>query len=248
MRRKRIRTHRTRVHQMSLVGKFLMIGYLMFFSIALLTSDTTAYFTDTEDTSSKIYAGTWGSDHEQRDGSWLEFTFKGNQNHYHACEPGPKTIETEIKNIGEGDMQSDSKYEVYYSKVGNPEDGEMEKLSDRDGIINVLKIGETAKLSFEANNHGFYRFSAYQTNEHSGEEKVWSEKVKVNCPKGHQNNDEQQPNESTNEIAVEPTDEEVDASEKVDENQSTNQEENESETDEYTGPTSEQDGDEDEVG
>ncbi|UJL45361.1 amyloid fiber anchoring/assembly protein TapA [Virgibacillus sp. NKC19-16] len=181
MRRTRIRKHRSNFQLLLLIGKLIIIWYLMVFSTTYLTANTSAYFTTTNDANGMVSVGVW----EVADESSLAFIQNGNEN-IKSCEP--VTLKTEIKNTGDGDMQSDLTYDVYYIENGNPEKhGDKLELGEGEGIIKVLKSGETTELTFKASEPGRYAFVAYQHDGHP-EEETWSKSIKINCPPGQQTN------------------------------------------------------------
>src|SRR5699024_6032316 len=103
---------------------------------------------------------------------------KGNQN-IKKCEP--VNIDVEIKNAGKSDMKQDSSYEVYYIENGNPKKhGEIVKLAEDEGVIPVLKQGETTKLTYQASKEGRYIFLANQSDSQH-KESIWRKEIKGHC-------------------------------------------------------------------
>ncbi|MBP1971188.1 TasA anchoring/assembly protein [Virgibacillus natechei] len=233
MRRTRLRKHRSNFQLFLLIGKVIMIWYLMVFSVTYLTTNTSAYFTNANNTNGIIYAGFW----EPVDESSLAFIKNGNEN-IKTCEP--TTLKAEIKNTADGDMQSDSTYDVYYIENGNPEKhGDKMDLGKGEGSIEALKSGETTELTFKASEPGRYAFVAYQHDEHV-EEEAWSKSIKINCPPGHQTNtdeniedkEETTKNNEKQTSEDEKPDEDNAASKEVEENEKEENEENETNTEE----------------
>lgn len=180
LRSKRVRKFRAKNRPLEIMIKLVLICYIAIFSVSYLTAGTSAYFSSSEELNPVIAAGDWGND--QWDESSLVFTTKGNQN-IKTC---PAEIELNLKNVGEGDMQDDSTYEIYYVKNGNPEKhGEKIELgeNEEERIIEVLKSGEETKLTYETNVSGIYVFVVYQQENHPDEERTWSKWIKVDCPK-----------------------------------------------------------------
>ncbi|MEH7238463.1 amyloid fiber anchoring/assembly protein TapA [Bacillus sp. JJ1562] len=162
--------------------KIVLVFYLMIFSIKYVTSTTSAYFYSKGEATVSLTAGTWA------DNSRLEFTDRGNLN-IQGC---PATMVVNIKNMSNSDMNSPSKFEIYYvdkdkdggkDKGGNPKiHGTKTDIPEGQNVIPALKSGEQTKLSFETNQdtgEGFYNFYAYQTNKSIDND--WSVKVKVKC-------------------------------------------------------------------
>src|SRR5690625_1150816 len=167
------------------VLKLALIWYICIFSAGYLTSQTAAIFTDRKQINGVFTAGTWEGNEtedpdseEKQDNSKLTFLSKSNQN-IKKCEP--VNIDVEIKNAGKSDMKQDSSYEVYYIENGNPKKhGEKVKLAEGEGVIPVLKQGETTKLTYLASNEGRYIFLANQSGSQH-KESVWSKEIKVHC-------------------------------------------------------------------
>lgn len=240
VRRTRLRKHKSNFQLFLLVGKVIMIWYLIVFSTTYLTANTSAYFTTANGANGMISVGAW----EVVDESSLAFIQNGNEN-IKSCEP--ITLKTEIKNTGDGNMQSGSSYDVYYIENGNPQKhGDKLDLGEGEGTIKALKSGETTELTFKASEPGRYAFVAYQHDEHPKEE-TWSKSIKINCPPGQQTNtdekveDEEEPTKDEEKLT--PEDEkpdednavskEVDEAEKEEneESQANNEKENTKEED-----------------
>lgn len=176
LRSKRVRKFRTKNRPLEIMIKLTIICYIVIFSVSYLTTGTSAYFSDIEEINPVIIAGEW----EQWDESSLGFTTKGNQN----IKQCPAEIEVKLKNVGDGDMQDDSTYDIYYVTNGNPEKhGEKIELDEKEGIIKPLKKGEETTLTYETNKSGVYVFLAYQHEKHPEEEEAWSKWIKVDCLK-----------------------------------------------------------------
>jgi TasA anchoring/assembly protein len=179
MRSKRLRKFRRQFPAAFFMVKLLLIWYLVIFSVSYLTSGTAAHFYDTEDPVSKIDAGFWA---DGWDGSSLAFIEKGNTN-IKACDP--VEITAQVQNMGDGDMDEGSTYDVYYIENGNPEKhGEKLSLPEGEGDLAALKSGESTKLKLLAQEPGIYAFLLHQPEGYPGEETVWSKWVNVNCPSG----------------------------------------------------------------
>ncbi|WP_077618779.1 hypothetical protein [Bacillus sinesaloumensis] len=205
-----IRGIKERKKRILTVLKIALVIYLMIFSIKYATSSTAAHFTSSKSTNVTLTA--WS------DKSELAFMDQGNIN-LKAC---PAKTEVTIKNISDKDMESPSKFEVYYidkdndpgkDKGGNPiKQGKKIDIPEEQAIIPALASGEQTKLSFVTNKdteQGFYTFYAYQTNK--SVEDVWSVKVKVKC----KSNNGQSNNEQKEAPKEEPPKEEVVETEKV---------------------------------
>lgn len=178
MRSKRVKKFRSRNRPLEIVIKVALICYVVIFSVSYLTSGTSAYFSSHQQVNPVITAGDWETEQpedsdEEWDESSLVFTTKGNQN----IKQCPAEIEIKLKNAGQGDMQDDSTYEIYYVQNGNPEQhGEKIELeeNEEERIIEPLKSGEKTKLTYETNVSGVYVFVAYQHEKHPDEERTWS--------------------------------------------------------------------------
>ena len=169
------------------VLKLALIWYLCIFSAGYLTSQTATVFTDKKQLNGVIATGTWGGsesedteDQEKQDNSKLAFLSKGNPK-INFCETD--NIDVKIKNVGNGDMKREGSYEVFYIENGNPKNGEKIKLAEDEGVIPVLKQGETTKLTYQASQEGMYMFLAKQSGEQH-KESIWSKKIIVHCPPG----------------------------------------------------------------
>ncbi|WP_445489148.1 hypothetical protein [Niallia sp. 03133] len=77
-------------------------------------------------------------------------------------------------------MQGEVKYEVYWSKEGNPKDGEVVA----EGKVSPLTPGETQLLTYSPDQleAGNYMFKAYQRPDHPGTGELWSESVTIQEP------------------------------------------------------------------
>ncbi|WP_100010392.1 amyloid fiber anchoring/assembly protein TapA [Lentibacillus sediminis] len=179
MRQSRLRKYKSRFQWFLLIGKVVMIWYLIIFSTTYLVNHTSAQFTDARQANGLLEVGHWEEEGDPR--GILIFTGKGNQN-IDSCKP--ITIKAGIKNIVERDMTEDSTYEVFYAENGNPEKGEKQKLGEGEGTIKALASGEITELTFYAEKPGRYVFLAYQHEDHKGDKKIWSEKIRVDCSSG----------------------------------------------------------------
>ncbi|GAB3056817.1 amyloid fiber anchoring/assembly protein TapA [Virgibacillus ainsalahensis] len=217
MRKSRSKKYKSRFHLFMLVGKVVMAWYLILFSTTYLTADTAAYFTTSNQSNGVIYTGEW----EEPDNSTLAFIEKGNKN-LKACEP--VTLKMKIKNTGDGDMLSESSYDVYYIENGNPQKhGEKVELGADEGIIKALKMGETAELTYKASLPGRYVFVAYQHSDHPDEE-TWSKEIKVDCKSDKQPDNKEK---SVEEAEEEKNVKESEQKEETVENSKDDQKENE---------------------
>lgn len=188
MKTKRMRTYRKKFRHVILLGKVVLIWYLVVFSVSYITtSDTTADFTDSQEARGMIYvAGDW----KVVDGSAFEFT-KQDSNEKRMCEP--QNITSTLENNGEEDMRDTSTYDVFFSENGDPEtDGEKMELDEDEGTIPALKLGGSQRLTFKATEPGHYKFVAYQLDEE--ETGVWSEDIIITC-EGEQKQDANEPSE-----------------------------------------------------
>ncbi|SFM23357.1 YqxM protein [Gracilibacillus orientalis] len=176
MRSTRIAKYGKKYKKIMIAVQILFILYAALVSVSLLTSNTSAFFNNTRAVSVSIPTGSWW------DGSDLTFIGNGNQNLNDACPPVKFSVE--LKNNGYS-MISSTNYEVFYIENGNPKNGE--KIAE--GTIEPIKAGDVATLSYQAEDEGFYAVKAFQHPEYEGEaEKViWSEKIKVKCPKKEKN-------------------------------------------------------------
>lgn len=158
--------------------KAMLICYLIIFSASYLTSGTSAYFSSQFQVNNTITASTWVSEEPKVDESSLVFLGKGNQN-IKIC---PAVIKVEIKNAGDGNMQADTTYEIYYTKNGNPEKhGEKIEFAEGEGIVEALVSGKTTELIYETSNPGRYIFLVYQNEGDLADDGIWSEEIKVDC-------------------------------------------------------------------
>lgn len=173
MRSQRMRRYRKKFRHVTLVGKVVLIWYLVVFSLSYITtSDTTADFTNLQEASGMIYAaGDW----KVVDESAFKFIEKDSQE-LNACEK--EEIDITLKNNGTENMTDTSTYDVYFSESGNPrKDGKKLKLNDNEGTIPALKVDESTELTFKAIKPGTYIFVTYQLDEDESE--VWSEDITI---------------------------------------------------------------------
>lgn len=190
MKLSRLRKFKSKNSRFLLFSKLVLIWYLILLSGVYFTSDTTAYFSESLQTNGGMSIGSWEkeepNDEEEWDESELSFITKGNQN-WDSCEA--LTIKAKIKNSGNGDMQAEGKYEVYYIEKGNPQKhGEKMKLDEEEGVIKALKSGEEIELTYKADLAGRYVFKAYQHSLNPNNKEIWSEKIKFDCGSGQDPN------------------------------------------------------------
>ncbi len=158
-----------------LAVKFLAAWYLLIGMSATLTGQTNAYFSDRDTVTGTIQAGTWeteepgcskGGNHGEWDCSSLKFVGQKIEG---------KIIYATIQNTG-SDMETNGKYEIYYSEEGSPKEG-----TSVGGVLTFppIKEGEKIELSFSPQQSGSYMFKAYQHKDHPGKGELWSKEIKV---------------------------------------------------------------------
>lgn len=161
--------------------KLMLLLYIFIFSINYLTSSTSANFTSKSDVNMSISAGHWNNNNPS---SSLTIVSNGNQN-LKSCPPD---ISIKVKNIGDGPMEQNAFYDVYYVDHGNPKTEKGEKINNEPGIIPKLNSGEETVIKYEISNPGFYKFYVYESEE-SKEKGIWSEKIKVSCNENGKHSD-----------------------------------------------------------
>jgi YqxM protein len=205
------------------VTQIVTIWYAIMISASILTSSTSASFSDTETNNKVIQAGTWW------DESKLSFLGKNTEN-LKVCPP--TDISIEIKNSG-FTMIGPTEYEIYYSENGNPKQT-GKKIAE--GQIQPIEENGTYTLSYSTDDlEGSFMFKAYQRpgyeDNYEGRQEFWSHKIMVNCKaakkeKEENNSKEKQEVESDNQVedqeqsVTEPVDnknEEKEAEEQVEE-------------------------------
>jgi len=143
-----------------------------------------------------ISAGHWNNNNPS---SSLTIVSNGNQN-LKSCPPN---ISIKVKNIGDGPMEQNAFYDVYYVDHGNPKSEKGVKINNEAGIIPKLNSGEETVIKYKISNPGFYKFYVYESEE-SKEKGIWSEKIKVSCkdngknpnPSNEKNNQNMNPSNS----------------------------------------------------
>jgi YqxM protein len=170
--------------------KLIGIWYICVFIVSFLTSNTTAFFNDSEEVTGIIQAGIWESPTDGWDNSSL--SFNGSNQLIESC--GPSDISVDITNNGE-DMQSPSNYNVYYIDKGNPKNGIMVGA----GEINPLQSNGSVSVNFHAEQTGNYKFQAFQQlgngNETDERQDLWSETITISCANGTNDENNEQKNE-----------------------------------------------------
>lgn len=194
----RLEKYRQKNQPLIIVSKVAVICYLMIFSVSYLTASTEAYFASPEQVSKiNITTGIWV------DESSFVFNETGNEQ-INAC---PAVIEVEVENDGDGPMLAEGSYEIYYAEDGGDplEDGIKLELDENEGIIEILEVGETTKLTYETSDPGVYMFVTYKHDIISDEDRFMSEEIIVECedeqPEDEQNNDQTSTNKQDNENA-----------------------------------------------
>ncbi|WP_325946237.1 amyloid fiber anchoring/assembly protein TapA [Heyndrickxia sporothermodurans] len=174
---RRLRVHRfgKKTKKLQLLVKLVAIWYIALFTGSYLTSNTGAYFNDTDDIKGTITAGTWEVDDGKWDKSSLKFLGEKDQT-IKSCVK--TTISAAIKNTG-NNMKDTSKFEVYSAKKGNPKDGS--KIGE--GTIPKLATNKSMNLIFAVKEPGNYKFKALQRPGHPGKGELWSETITIDCNK-----------------------------------------------------------------
>lgn len=172
MRKLRLRKYRVRNKKvLTLLTQILVIWYASIYSFSLITSNTSASFSDKKLDTFAIQAGTWW------DKSDLEFIGRNTQN-IKQCPP----TEISVEIINKGFTMTDATtYEVYYSEKNDPNPKKPGEKIYSGELAPIIK-GKKEKLTFRAEKEGSYLFKAYQREGYQGENKeIWSEKVMVQC-------------------------------------------------------------------
>ncbi|MFB7301569.1 amyloid fiber anchoring/assembly protein TapA [Heyndrickxia sporothermodurans] len=175
IRTSRLRKFKSKNKRINNLMKIFIIWYLVIFTGSYLTSNTGAYFNDTDDIKGTITAGTWEVDDGKWDKSSLKFLGEKDQT-IKSCVK--TTISAAIKNTG-NNMKDTSKFEVYSAKKGNPKDGS--KIGE--GTIPKLATNKSMNLTFDAKEPGNYKFKALQRPGHPGKGELWSETITIDCNK-----------------------------------------------------------------
>lgn len=141
-----------------------------------ITGQTSAYFNDTSNVTQVIQAGIWeniedtgcSENHGHEDCSKLKIkgvSFDGSN------------IHATIKNTGVS-MQTNGRYEIYFSERGNPKNGN--KISETLTFKPILKDQEQ-DLVFTPAKSGYYMFKIFDE-DHPGKgvHELWSGKIEVN--------------------------------------------------------------------
>lgn len=149
-----------------LLVKIVAILYLTLVTASYLTSNTGAYFIDTDNVNGRITAGIWKEKLEDKEVENKDsLRFSSDNQKIDAC--GITTISVQIKNNG-NDMEETTVFDVYYSEFGNPEAG----VKVAYGIVPKLSFDQTATLTIEANKPGNYKYKVQDT---------WSGIVAIQC-------------------------------------------------------------------
>ncbi|RIW36098.1 amyloid fiber anchoring/assembly protein TapA [Bacillus salacetis] len=184
MRYLRIKKYAKRNQKLLLCSKVLLTCYILIFTLSYLNSNTAAYFSDTDEDSFTIQAGTWF------DKSDLGFV-KSNTEKLKVCTP--TEISADIKNHG-FTMTGPAKYEVYYIEEGSPKDN-GKKIGE--GEIKPIKENETITLSFPTELEGSFMFKVYQRDGYEGKnEVIWSHKIMVKCQDKDEEEEKKEPKEN----------------------------------------------------
>jgi YqxM protein len=168
----RIKKFKKQSRKLLLLFQIVAIWYAVLISASILTSNTSASFSDTVKDNKRIQAGTWW------DGSRLGFLGKNTEN-LKVCPP--TEISVEIKNSS-FTMIGPTEYEIYYSENGNPKQ-KGKKIAE--GQIQPIEENGTYKLSYPTDLEGSFMFKAYQRpgyeENYEGRQEFWSNKIMVNC-------------------------------------------------------------------
>lgn len=238
-----MRKFRKQYQPLIICFKALIVLYLVIFSSTYLTTDTVAYFDDTNVSAIMITAGTWEDEEEEQDKDEKEnmkddvkeepedrssLAFVDPE--VTESETCPAHIEVEVTNTGDGPMLTKGFYEVYYVEDGHPEDdGEKLPMEDHEGILEILEEEATKKLVYETSTSGFYQFVIFQDEDASEKDRVWSEVIEVVCEEEESEESEDENKEQVEEDQQEDqtSEEAVEDEESAEENTS---EENETST------------------
>ncbi|WP_231847034.1 amyloid fiber anchoring/assembly protein TapA [Oceanobacillus iheyensis] len=166
---KRVRKFKSKKKSIFIL-KLVGVLYVAIACVSLITTTGTASYFSEKDQDGYVRAGVWW------DGSELKFTEKGTDP-ITGCDM--QTIQAEIKNIGK-DMKQSTTYEIYFSKNGNPKNGE--KISEKE--LAPLKSGKQTTLKFDVDKNGSYQFRVLQHPEFKNDEKQhdeWSKKIMIKC-------------------------------------------------------------------
>ncbi len=192
LRSTRLRKFRKKYQPLIICFKAVIVLYMVIFSASYVTTDTVAYFDDTNVSAVTITAGTWEDEQDKdekenvkdevkeelEDRSSLAFV----DQEATASETCPAHMEVEVTNTGDGPMRTKGFYEVYYVEDGHPEDdGEKLSMEDHEGTLEILKEEDTKKLAYETSTSGFYQFVIFQDEDASEKDRVWSEVIEVVC-------------------------------------------------------------------
>lgn len=210
LRSTRLRKFRKKYQPLIICFKAVIVLYMVIFSASYVTTDTVAYFDDTNVSAVTITAGTWEDEQDKgekenvkdevkeelEDRSSLAFV---NQEAT-ASETCPAHMEVEVTNTGDGPMRTKGFYEVYYVEDGHPEDdGEKLSMENHEGTLEILKEEDTKKLTYETSTSGFYQFVIFQDEDAPEKDRVWSEVIEVVCE------EEESAEENTSEENAEST-------------------------------------------
>ncbi|KUP04429.1 hypothetical protein Q75_15685 [Bacillus coahuilensis p1.1.43] len=196
-------------------GKIMLIGYVMIFTVSYLTSNTTAYFSDSSNETLSIQAGTWF------DGSNLQV---GSHNGETIAACPQEELQVVVKNTGFS-MTGPTEYEIYYSTDGEPnQNGEKVE----EGQIQPIEQNGSITLSYQASADGAYMFKVYQRpgygENDEGRTEIWSSKIVVSCDQPEEEILEEEP-----EVIEEPQEVESDNKETKEEQPVTDSPENKEE-------------------
>lgn len=170
--------------------KLVATWYMCVFFVSFLTSNSSAYFNDSDQVTGIFQVGTWETPPYEWDKSSLKFN-EGDQV-IESC--GPTDISVVITNTG-NDMTISSNYKVYYAETGNPRNG----IVVGEGVISPIKSRESLTLNFHADKTGYYKFQAFQLPGHGNSTEIqdlWSGTITVRC--STDTNDINNSNETTN--------------------------------------------------
>lgn len=176
--------------------KLLKIGmafYLLTFLFSYLTTDTSAYFTSSTQTSGTIQVGTWETEPENAETSIVFDDIK--EKTAASC---PVAIETFVTNKSEIKMADSKRYIVYFSGNDVSEE-QMEEISlpEGEGSFGPLDAGETKTVTIKVNEPGFYKIAILSE---SNQKIAVSKSIKVKCGKTEEKSKEKQDDSNEEEV------------------------------------------------